>query len=175
MQLASVETPPTQDWPGLRAAQSFTRDTVPHTGMAVAIDAGERDKLHPKFKKPVGERLARLALAQVYGRNMAARRPLMTKAVKQDGTITATFDHTGAGLQTPDGKPEVPSFEVAGRDGKFHAATARLAGPAGVALECADVTEPVSVRYAWSDWIEPPATLQNPDGLPAESAEVRLP
>lgn len=179
VQLSAVEKeqgrlPPPEDWPGLRAVQSFTRDTVPHTGMAVAVDVGERDDIHPKFKKPVGERLARLALAQVYGRKMATRGPLMTKAVKQDGMITATFDHTGAGLQTSGGKPEVPGFEVAGDDGKFHPATARLGGPATVEITCTEVPAPAVIRYAWRPWIEPPVTLQNSDGLPAEPGQLDL-
>jgi len=176
VQLAGIEAVRGQrDWPGLRAAQSFTRDTVPHTGMAVAIDVGERRDTHPKFKKPVGERLARLALAQVYGRNLAARGPLMTKAVKQDDTIMATFDHAGDGLQTSGGKPGVPGFEVAGADGKFHPATARLGGPSTVEITCAEVSTPAVIRYAWRPWTEPPLTLQNSDGLPAEPAEIRLP
>lgn len=176
VQLAAFDDPkPERNFPALRAAQSFTRDTVPHTGMAVAIDAGERNDIHPKFKQPVGERLARLALAQVYGREVAARGPVMSGAKAGDGTLVVTFDHARTTLKTSDGRKEVSGFEVAGPDGKFHAATARLAGSAGVALECAAVTEPVSVRYAWSDWIEPPVTLQNSDGLPAEPGQLDLP
>jgi len=92
VQLAAYNDPrPGRDFPGLRDAQRFTRDTVPNTGMAVAIDVGERDDIHPKFKQPVGERLARLALAQVYERAMLARGPLMSLAEAKDGTITVTF------------------------------------------------------------------------------------
>jgi len=179
VQLASLEKvrgrPTTGDWPGLRAAQTHTRDTVPATGMAVTIDAGERDDIHPKFKQPVGERLARLALAQVYGKQVTARGPLMTKATNESGKIMVSFDHTGGGLKTSNGQPEVSGFEVAGTDGRFHAATARLNGPSLVEVTCADVSSPASIRYAWTAWIEPPVTLQNSDGLPAEPAEIRLP
>lgn len=175
VQLAAYDHPrPDRDFPGLRAAQTFTRDTVPHTGMAVAIDAGERNNIHPKFKKPVGERLARLALAQVYGREMSARGPVMSRADVKDGAIVVTFDHAGAGLKTSNGQTGIPGFEIAGPDGKFHAATARLDGPSGVALECDAVSTPISVRYAWADWIEPPVTLQNNDGLPAEPGQLDL-
>ncbi len=176
VQLAAFGDPrPGRDFPGLRTAQAFTRDTVSHTGMAVAIDAGEKNDIHPRFKKPVGERLARLALAQVYGRDTAARGPVMSGAEVEGGTLTVAFDHTGAGLKTSDGRTEIPGFEVAGSDGNFHAATARLAGPASVVLACADVSEPAAVRYAWADWIEPPVTLQNSDGLPAEPGQLDLP
>jgi len=179
VQLASLEKvrgrPVSGDWPGLRAAQTHTRDTVPATGMAVTIDAGERDDIHPKFKKPVGERLARLALAQVYGKQVAARGPLMTGAANESGNIRVSFEHTGEGLKTSDGKSEVSGFEVAGADGKFHPAPARLTGPETIELVCAEVAAPTVIRYAWSAWIEPPVTLQNSDGLPAEPAEIRLP
>lgn len=176
VQLAAFDDPrPGRDFPGLRAAQSFTRDTVSHTGMAVAIDAGERGDIHPKFKQPVGERLARLALAQVYGREVASRGPVMSGAGSENGKVTVVFAHAGAGLKTSDGRTEIPGFEVAGPDGRFHAATARLAGPAGVVLECASVAQPAAVRYAWAPWIEPPVTLQNADGLPAEPGQLDLP
>jgi sialate O-acetylesterase len=175
VQLAAFDDPkPERDFPGLRAAQSFTRDTVPHTGMAVAIDAGERKNIHPKFKKPVGERLARLALAQVYGREVAARGPVMSRAEAKDGAIVVAFDHAGGGLKTSDGRTEIPGFEVAGPDGKFEAATARLDGPASVVLQSAAVTTPVSARYAWAPWIEPPVALQNSNGLPAEPGQLDL-
>ena len=166
---------PSGDWPGLRTAQAFTRDTVPHTGMAVAIDCGEKAEIHPKFKKPVGERLARLALAQVYGRDVASRGPLLTKAENQNGKFLLTFEHTGTGLKTADGKPEVPGFAVAGADKTFHPATARITGPAMIELTCAEVQTPTTIRYAWVDWAEPPVTLQNSDGLPAEPAEIKVP
>jgi sialate O-acetylesterase len=179
VQLASLEEvqgrPAPGDWPGLRAAQTHTRDRVPGTGMAVAIDQGERADIHPKFKQPVGERLARLALAQVYGREVAARGPIMARAKNEGARITVTFDHTGAGLQTADGRPEISGFKVAGSDGKFHPATARLSGPSTVEVTCVEVSAPAVARYAWTAWIEPPVTLQNSDGLPAEPAEIRLP
>lgn len=178
VQLASLQEvngkPPAGDWPGLRAAQAFTRDTVPHTGMALAIDSGERKEIHPKYKKPVGERLARLALAQVYGREIAARGPLLTKAEKHDGKVMLTFDHAGTGLKTSDGKAEVPGFELAGADKKFHPATAKISGKDTIEVACPQVAVPTSVRYAWAAWVEPPVTLQNADGLPAEPAELAV-
>jgi len=166
--------PPRGDWPGLRAAQAFARDTVPNTGMAVAIDVGQKDDIHPKLKKPVGERLARLALAQVYGRDIAARGPLLTKAEKQGRTIHLSFDHAGSGLKASDGKSGVPGFEVAGADANFPPATARIAGTATVELTGAEVPAAAAVRYAWQAWVEPAVTLQNSEGLPAEPREIRV-
>lgn len=174
-QLAAYEDPQEgRDFPGLRDAQRSTRDSVPNTGMAVTIDVGERNDIHPKFKKPVGERLARLALAQVYGQEVVARGPVMTKAEAEGSAITVTFDHIGDGLTTSDTQKMVPGFEVAGRDGKFHAVTARLAGPSAVALEVAADSEAIAVRYASLPWIEPPVTLQNSAKLPAEPGEIKV-
>jgi len=150
------------------------RETA-NRGGCVAFDCGEKAEIHPKFKKPVGERLARLALAQVYGRDIAARGPLLTRPEQKDGKTLLTFEHTGKGLKTSDGKPEVPGFAVAGADQTFHPATARITGPATVELTCAEVPTPAAVRYAWVDWAEPPVTLQNSDGLPAEPAEIKAP
>lgn len=156
------------DWPGLRAAQAFTRDTVPHTGMAVAIDCGERDQIHPAAKQPVGERLARLALAQVYGRPTVSRGPLAVRTEAEGGRVAVHFAHTAAGLRAAGADVGLPGFELAGSDGRFHPAQARLVPPDRVAVESAAVPAPAAVRYAWADWIEPAVTLRNAAGLPAE-------
>lgn len=153
------------NWPGLRAAQAFTRDTVPHTGMAVAIDCGEREQIHPAAKQPVGERLARLALAQVYGRSIESRGPLAVRAEAEGGRVGVHFIQIAAGLRADGG---LPGFELAGSDGRFHRAQARLLPPDRVAVEAAEVPAPAAVRYAWADWIEPAVTLRNAAGLPAE-------
>lgn len=159
---------PTQDWSGLRAAQAFTRDTVPQTGMALAIDCGEEKNIHPAAKQPVGERLARLALNQVYGRNTACRGPLFQTLEKNGTSLRIVFQYSENGLKTSDGKQEVSGFEVAGADGKFYLAQARIASKDTVELTCAQVPQPEAVRYAWASWIEPPVTLQNGAGLPIE-------
>jgi sialate O-acetylesterase len=169
-------------WTGLREAQAVTRDTVPNTGMAVTIDLGEKENVHPRRKQPVGERLALLALNQVYKQNVVSRGPAFQGLEKQDGKVRVTFQcsekQTGggsasfqgsdAGLKTSDGKAEVPGFEIAGSDGKFYPAQARIVSKDAVELTCAEVEKPVSVRYAWHNWNEPPVTLQNSAGLPAE-------
>ncbi len=187
---------PTIDWSGLRAAQAFTRDTVPHTGMALAIDVGEEHQIHPRAKQPVGERLARLALADVYGRDVVTRGPHFQTLEKKKHALRVVFQCSdlrysesafgipqkkrpegewqqkeGAGsacLETSDGGEVVPGFEVAGKDGEFYPADAAIVAADTVELSSPDVKQPVSVRYAWHSWIEPPVTLQNSAGLPAE-------
>ena len=168
VQLSAFETPSAGDWAGLRAAQTFTRDTVPHTGMAVSIDCGEKNNIHPKRKQPVGERLARLALADVYGKTIASRGPTFQAMEKSNGSLRINFQGFENGLQTSVGKPDVPGFEVAGPDGVFHAAQAKIVSTSAVELTCAETADPVSARYAWANWPEPPVTLQNSAGLPAE-------
>jgi len=167
VQQSAFEVPP-PGWTELRAAQAFIRDTVPHTGMAVSIDCGEKKNIHPKKKQPVGERLARLALADVYGKTIASRGPTFQASEKSNGTLRITFQGMETGLQTSDAKPDVPGFEVAGADGVFHAAHAKIVSPSSVELTCAEVADPVTVRYAWASFPEPPVTLQNSAGLPAE-------
>ncbi|MGE4490716.1 MAG: sialate O-acetylesterase [Kiritimatiellales bacterium] len=166
---------PSQDWPGLRDAQRFTRDTVPHTGMALSIDHGEKENIHPRAKQPVGDRLARLALDQVYGRDVVSRGPVFQTLEKDAGKVRVVFQWLENGLKTSDGRAEVPGFEVAGTDGEFHPAQARIVSKDTVELTCADVRNPVSVRYAWHNWVEPPVTLENSAGLPAESFMKEIP
>ena len=86
--------------------------------------------------------------------------------------MLVTFRHVEAGLKTGDGKPEVPGFELAGSDGKFQTARARIASANEVELTCGAVPAPVAVRYAWANWVEPPVTLQNSAGLPAEPFQM---
>jgi sialate O-acetylesterase len=166
VQLSAYDNP--KDWPGLRAAQTFTRDTVPHTGMALALDCGEKEQIHPKLKQPVGERLALLALNQVYGRDVVSRGPIFQTLEKAGDTVQVVFDHSVKGLKTSDGNARLPGFEIAGPDGIYYPAVAEIVSANKVALKCPDVKKPSSVRYAWNNWVEPPATLQNSAGLPAE-------
>ena len=157
-----------RDWPGLRAAQTMTRDTVPNTGMALAIDIGDKDDPHARAKQPVGDRFGRLARNQVYGQNVVSRGPCFeSAAVQPDGNVIIRFSHVDEKLITAGGAP-VTAFEVAGADGVFHPAAAEITGADSVTLSCAAVPAPAAVRYAWANWIEPVVTLQNSEGLPAE-------
>jgi sialate O-acetylesterase len=160
------------DWAGLRDAQRYTRDTLPHTGMAVAIDCGDKTDIHPWAKQPVGERLALLALDQVYGQKIASRGPSFAGAKREGARLLISFDHVGEGLETADGKPEVPGFEIAAASGEFHPAKAKIASGGTVELSCDAVVEPARARYAWAAWVEPPVTLRNSAGLAAEPFEA---
>lgn len=172
VQLAAFDTK--DNFAGLRAAQTFARDMVPNTGMALAIDCGEKNDIHPRAKQPVGERLARLALNQVYRQDVVCFGPRFQSLEKSVGKWHVVFQGSEAGLKTSDGKSDVPGFEMAGADGKFCPAQARIVSRDTVELTTDAVSEPVAVRYAWASWIEPPVTLQNSAGLPAEPFSGRI-
>ncbi|MEI8093876.1 MAG: sialate O-acetylesterase [Spirochaetales bacterium] len=148
-------------WAEIREAQSRAR-TLPATAMAVALDVGESLDIHPKNKEAVGQRLARAALATVYGQNVAYRGPSFSGLEIAGSALVVTLDQAqGLRSRTAD----VQGFAVAGADRVFHEATASIEG-ARVRVASPRVARPVAVRYGWED--DPVCTLENADGLPAE-------
>ena len=135
---------------------------VPNTGMAVTIDVGMANNIHPKNKQAVGKRLALWALAKTYGKDVVACGPLYKSMSKSGGRITVTFDHVGGGLLAKGGKLE--GFALAGPDTKFVWADAKIEGDK-VVVSSAEVKDPAAVRYAWAT--NPKCTLFNKAGLPA--------
>jgi sialate O-acetylesterase len=142
--------------------------------MALAIDCGEKADIHPRAKQPVGERLARLALKQVYGMNMASRGPMYQTLEKDGSSVRVKFKYSEKTLKTSGGNPSVPGFELAGADGVFHPALAEIISENEVRVICNKVKAPLVLRYAWANWLDPPVTLQNSAGLPAEPFFVPL-
>jgi len=153
--------PAESDWAELREAQAMTL-ALPKTGMAVAIDIGEADDIHPRNKRDVGERLARWALADTYGQAVVRSGPLYDSFAVEGSAIRVRFRHAD-GLATTDGAPP-RGFAIAGPDRKWRWADARLDG-ATVLVSSPDVPRPAAVRYAWAD--NPEATLRNGESLPA--------
>ena len=154
--------PGSDDWAELREAQALTAATVAHCGLAVTIDTGEADNIHPKEKKPVGERLALQALAKYYGVKIPCDGPTYRSSERERNAFRVHFDHTDGGLQIHGEKLE--EFSLAGSDRHWHWATATIDGDT-VVVSSPDVPEPVAVRYAWQ--ANPKATLANGAGLPA--------
>lgn len=150
-------------WAELREAQRLTALHVPHTGMAVAIDIGEADDIHPRNKQDVGRRLALQALAGVYGQAVHPHGPRFVKTEQRGAQIAVEFD-APQGLQARGGGP-LRGFAVAQGDGPFHPAQARIVGTR-VVLESAAVAQPDVVRYGWFDNASE-ANLVGGDGLPA--------
>lgn len=149
-------------WAELREAQLMTL-SVPHTAMAVTLDIGEADNIHPANKQDVGYRLALTAMAKVYGWDVEYSGPMLRSVKKMDGRIQLTMDHAVDGLSTSDGQPP-RGFEIASADGPYVWAQARIEGNT-VTVWSDQVSEPATVRYGWSD--NPDATLINSVNLPA--------
>lgn len=148
----------------LREAQ-FDTLSVRNTGMAVTMDIGNLTDIHPKNKQEVGRRLALWALAKDYGRDVVYSGPLYKASVFKNGKARLSFTHATGGLSTRDRK--APShFEVAGSDRIFHPAIAQIDGEELIVYS-EKVTEPKSVRYAFSNEAMP--NLTNKTGLPASS------
>ncbi|MDF3057626.1 MAG: sialate O-acetylesterase [Rariglobus sp.] len=152
----------TWHWAELREAQTKALAT-PHTGQAVTIDVGEPKGLHPKNKKPVGERLALLALARTYAmKGVIDSGPVFKSATREGSAYRVAYEPSPSSLQAaPAG---LSGFELAGADQVFHPATARIDG-ATVVVTSPAVTSPVAVRYAYRN--APVAGLFNAAGLPA--------
>lgn len=152
-------------WAELREAQRLTALRTPATGMAVAIDVGETKDIHPRRKRPVGERLARAARAVAYGQSLAAFGPEpRTMSVAADGAVTLQFDQSHGGLVDLGGGG-LRGFALAGADGVFHAAQAEIIGDDLVTVRAAGMAEPRELRYGWAD--HPGCNLGNREGLPA--------
>ena len=155
--------PSESNWAVLRESQLKSL-SVPNTAMAVAIDLGEWNDIHPDNKKDVGERLALAALKIVYGENIVHSGPIYQSATIDGNKIKINFTNTGSGLITNDGE-ELSEFAIAGDDKKFIWAKAKIEGNTVVVWNDA-VQNPKHVRYAWADNPVNP-NLYNKEGLPA--------
>jgi sialate O-acetylesterase len=130
--------------------------------MAVIIDIGEADNIHPKNKQEVGRRLALNALATVYYVDTDYSGPLFGGAQEEENKVRVTF-RFAEGMKTSDGGAP-KGFAVAGEDKVFHWANGEIQGD-HVVLECKEVPKPIAIRYAWAD--NPECNLVNGAGLPA--------
>jgi sialate O-acetylesterase len=160
--MQTKDEPGESAWAELREAQLMTLE-LPDTGMAVIIDIGEANDIHPKNKQDVGKRLALWALARIRDENMVYSGPLYKSMDRKDNKIILRFNHVGGGLVAKDGGP-LKGFAIAGSDHKFVWADARIEGDT-VVVSSDKVPEPTAVRYAWAD--NPVCNLYNKAGLPA--------
>ncbi|MBV8113972.1 MAG: sialate O-acetylesterase, partial [Silvibacterium sp.] len=154
---------PNEDWGTIRDAQRRAL-AVTHTAMAVTLDVGTKDNVHPPDKQTVAARLALAARATVYGeRGMEYSGPLFREATVEGSFMRLWFDHAASGL-TSDSAPA--GFEIAGGDGKFVPATAKIDGST-VVVQAVGVANPKYVRYGWAGWTD--ANLFNKEKLPAST------
>ena len=145
---------------------------IPNTGMAVTVDVGDSRDIHPKNKQEVGRRLSLWALAGTYGRRgLVCSGPLYKSMSVEGAAVRVQFDHVGGGLTTRDGNP--PNwFEIAGADGRFVKAEAKIDGDT-IVVRGEAVAEPVTVRFAWHTVPDPLPNLINEEGLPASPFHTR--
>lgn len=160
---AEVSEPGDSEWAELREAQTRTMSRLPNTGQAVIIDLGEGRDIHPRNKQDVAQRLARWALARDYGMSVSYRSPLFHEAKVENGKMILTFEHVGSGLYAFD-KNDPVGFAIAGADKKWVWASAKITAKNQVEVWNQAVTDPVAVRYAWSN--NPVNNLQSREGLP---------
>ncbi|HEY3375925.1 MAG TPA: sialate O-acetylesterase [Armatimonadota bacterium] len=165
VQLANYMSDPVEPvdtaWARLREAQTMTL-SLPHTGMAVIIDIGEPNDIHPRNKQDVGRRLALNALGTAYGHTLTYSGPLYRAATVEGNAIRVTFDHVGGGLLAKGGA--LRGFAIAGADKQFIWAEATIDGDS-VVVSSPVVPAPVAVRYGWAN--DPQCTLYNDADLPA--------
>lgn len=160
VQISNFKSSPKEDWASLRQQQVKTLGLV-NTAMAVTIDIGNPDDVHPTDKLDVGQRLARAARALCYGEKVEYFGPMFRQVTPEGTSIRVWLDHA-KGLTAKGGA--VTGMEVAGSDGQFSPATATIQGETLLVTSPA-VSNPVNVRYGWSN--SPQCNLFNAEGLPA--------
>ncbi len=159
-----VQTPQDDDWAELRETQTKTL-SLNNTGMAVAIDLGEANDIHPRNKQDVGKRLMLSALKVAYGKDVVHSGPLYKSMQIEGNEAIISFNHIGLGLEVKNKHGYINEFEIAGADKKFHWAKAKLEGDK-IVVWSDKIENPVAVRFGWSC---NPAELNlyNKEGLPA--------
>jgi sialate O-acetylesterase len=158
-----VQIAPHRDMtPEIREAQLLTARHIPGTAMAVTIDCGDANDIHPAHKQPVGARLALAARALAYGEPVEFSGPVYEAVQFADGRAVLRFTHLGGGLVAKDGP--LAGFTIAGADKAFHPANAEVQGDTVLVASHA-VPQPVAVRYGWAN--VPAGNLFNAAGLPA--------
>lgn len=156
------------NWPDFRDSQRRLAEVIPYCEMAVSSDVGDSLDIHPRQKRPVGERLARLSLRYDYGVDIVPCGPVLKEAVLSGNDVVLTFDFA-EGLATADSQP-VRCFEVAGEDEVFAPAEAVISD--GKVVLTSNVEAPKFVRYAWQPFTN--ANLVNGDALPASTFRAAI-
>lgn len=154
--------PRNSDWAELREAQAMAAKALPNCGIAMAIDIGDANDIHPRNKQEVGRRLALSALAITYRKKIEWSGPWYQSMRITGKDIRLTFDHAHSGLVAKGDK--LTGFAIAGADRKFVWADAVIDGKT-VLVSSPAVPKPVAVRYGWD--ANPTCNLYNQENLPA--------
>ena len=154
----------------VRDIQRRAADSIPNSGLVVTYDVGDATDIHPKDKRTVGERMARWALRDVFGRAVEPSGPHVLRAFRRGIEIIVEFDHADGGI-VADGAPN--GFAVAGPDGVRHPATARIDG-SRIVVKSDEVSLPVEVFYAHEPVPMGKANVRNREGLPASPFRIAV-
>lgn len=156
--------PDYQNWPFIREAQMKLYETVKNTGIAVILDCGEYNNIHPVDKEPVGERLMLQAMYHVYGGagEEEVYGPVYSSYFVDGRKMHIMFKYAETGLKCK--AEEEKGFEIAGADRKYYPADAVISGNS-VILESDKVKAPLYARYCWTNYSE--VTLFGANGIPA--------
>lgn len=167
VQLSSLDRP---SWTWFRDSQRRMLEEIPATGMAVSSDQGDSLDVHPTFKKPIGERLARWALNKTYQRNTIPSGPLFRHADVREGAVYLSFDYA-EGMKSSDDQ-RLRTFELAETEGLYYPATAEIVGNK-VKVSSHEVPHPRYIRYGWQPFTR--ANLVNGADLPASTFRAEIP
>jgi sialate O-acetylesterase len=162
--------PEKSEWAELREVQRNVADKTSRTGLAVTIDLGQTDNIHPTNKQEVGRRLALVAERLVYGMNVADSGPTPVAAVRTRGTVAVSFDHVGAELVAYEYHRPI-GFQVcdaAKRCGFVDA----IQNKDEIDLDVAHIPGATAVRYCWAD--SPICNVYNSEALPAVPFEIPI-
>ncbi len=173
----------------LRQAQTKVANTVKNAGQSITIDIGEANDIHPRNKQEVGKRLARVALAKTYGKEVEYAGPTLESAKAEGDRVMLAYSHVTGGFKskviavddkTPEAvrgalaamDGEIKGFAVRDAEGAWHYASAEIVDDHTIALSAGEVERPTAARYAFAD--NPLANLCNGKDLPAEPFEVEV-
>ena len=186
VQLPSYGTPLSNArWPEMREAQLQVALTDDNSGIAVTIDLGEYDDIHPTNKRPVGQRLAYTVAANVYGKNIEYSGPMYDRVTVDGDKVVVHFTHIADGLVAQTRNPNyipgensefivsddgaINGFEISSNGVDFVAATAKIVGDT---VEVTGVDNPVAVRFGWAHYCLPEVNLFNSENMPASPFRV---
>ncbi len=159
---------PGSTWPELREQQTEAL-SLKNTGMAVTIDVGDPNNIHPKDKQDVAARLALAARAIAYGEPIESSGPIFRQVTEEGRSLRVWFNHTEGGLNSKNGT--LRGFEIVGADQKYFPGQATIDGNT-VVVSSPSVAAPVAVRYGWA--ANPDCNLYNGANLPASPFQAKV-
>lgn len=158
--MESKKIQPNSEWAALREAQTKALK-LDQVGMAVTIDIGLADDIHPKNKQEVGRRLALLALAGSYGKNVSSSAPVFQNYIIKGDKMELDFGQKQDGFKIKD--TTLKGFTIAGPDRVFYSAEAMVQN-GKIIVSSPKVSVPLAARYGWAD--NPDCNLYGENGLP---------